>query len=480
MKKALIFSIIILFLSVSAVSASENITDDGLICADNNFENDYPLENVSSEEYVPSDDFNVGNNISDNDNESNSTVSQEILIKSKNLVAYYKYKPVYKVQIVDTKGHPVFNKKVKFKFKGKTYNKFTNKKGFASLKIHSKPGNYKIKVICDDSSTKRTIKLFKSRTSSKNIKTVYGKRVNYKLRVVDNYGKAMKRTLVKFRVDKKAFRRYTNNKGIATLKLNHNSGKHVIRYHVKGIHGKNFYIVKNIISLKILKWGITGNHIKIPLIRKNMPNSYWVKKAVAATKHGLPLLVFKGGKGKSVFITAGVHGNEIPPQVAVMKLIKYLSVKPIKGTVYVIPFVNIKAAYHQLRLTEFDFNRVADVGGTVSNRIVNLIVKLKCDYYGDFHSTESPGDPGLNIVLGFDHTKKCEKLTNYLAKSCGVHKRFHYPGGIHLWTLVDWANYRGVPSVLCEVISNVNTVSHENAALSYKMMYQFLRYSSII
>lgn len=430
--------------------------------------------NGTDEEYIP------GNDSQSNDTDSNSNNSDSVSIKSEDFVAYYKIKPVYKVQLVNSTGMGVTGKTVEFKINGKTYNNITDKDGFASLKIDLKSGKYDINIRYENTSSKQTVTLFKSRVSSaSNLKSVYGKAVRYNLKVVDNYGNLMNKALVIFKVDKKVYRKYTNANGIASLKLNSNSGKHVIRYEVNGITGKNSYVVKNKITLKIYKWGIKGDHIKIPLIRKNMPNNYWVKKVVAATKKGLPLLTIKGGKGKKVFITAGVHGNEIPPQVAVMKLIAYLSSKPIKGTVYIIPFVNIKAAYHQVRLTNYDFNRVANVQGTVSNKIVNLIVKLKCDAYGDFHSTVSPGDPGLNIILGFKNSKST-KLTNYLAKSCNVHKRFHYAGGIHKWTLADWATYKGVPTVLCEVISKVSSVSKFNSGLSYKMMNKFLKYNSII
>lgn len=479
MKKCYFFLIIVLFLSISAVSAAANETNNELICENTNFENYSTLENVFQEDSILYNDSGFEDNSSVSTG-SNFTESDTFFIKSKNLVAYYKINPVYKIKIVNSTGHAVVGKNIKFKFNNKIFDKKTDSGGFAYLTIKSKPGTYKIDVICGNSYSKNTIKLFKSRVASKNIKSVYGKKVNYYLRVVDNFGKLMKGVPVIFKVDKKIYRRYTNFKGIATLNLNFNSGKHIIYYSVNGISGKNIYMVYNKISLKVLNWGIKGDHIKIPLIRKNMPDSYWVKKVIAATKEGLPLLSFKGGNGKTVFMTAGVHGNEIPPQVAIMKLINYLSKKPIKGTVYMIPFVNIKAAYHKVRLTEFDFNRVANIPGTVSNKIVNLIVKLKCDCYGDFHSTESPGDPGLNIVLGFNTPKNCVKLTNYLAKSSNVYKKFHYPGGIHTWTLADWADYNGVPSVICEVISKVNTVSYKNAALSYKMMINFLKFSSII
>ena len=137
----------------------------------------------------------------------------------------------------------------------------------------------------------------------------------------------------------------------------------MIYYSVGGIHGKNKYSVKNRIALRIMDWGLKGDVSVVPLIKNNMPDSYWVKKAVRATKYGIPLLTIKGGSGKVVFMTAGVHGNEMPSQVAIMRLIDVLSKKPVRGTVYIIPFVNVKAINHQVRLTDNDFNRVCPYSG---------------------------------------------------------------------------------------------------------------------
>lgn len=218
------------------------------------------------------------------------------------------------------------------------------------------------------------------------------------------------------------------------------------------------------------------------MIRSNIPDNIWVKKAVNATKQGLPLLIIEGGGTNKVFMTAGVHGNELPPQVAAMRVIKYLVEHPIEGTVYFMPFVNAKAINNHVRLTDYDYNRVAHRRNTVSNNIVNFIIKNKCSSYGDFHSTVMYGDPGDNIILGYrSPAGKCVDLTNFLARNCHVHKKFYsYAGQVYRWSLADMVNYYGIPAVICEVISPVNRITSQNVALSTQMMNQFLKFNHIL
>lgn len=321
-----------------------------------------------------------------------------------------------------------------------------------------------------------------SKVISKNIKSTYGTKVKYTLKIVDKSGNGIADKLVTFKINKKIYKIKTNSKGTASLNLNYNAGKYTIKYYVDDFSGKNTYTVNNKITMKILKWGNKGDVSKIKLLKKNMPDNEWVKKAVAATKKGNPLLKFKGGNGKVVFITAGVHGNELSSQVAVMKLIKKLTKTPIKGTVYIIPFVNIKAISNKVRHTGVDYNRVAHKSGTISNKIVKLIVKYKCDSYGDFHTTQPGGIPGKNIVMGSKSPAiKCESLTKYIAKNAKVNKKIYkYAGEQYPGALADNVNKKGIPAVICEVMLPHNTVTTKTVKTSYNMMNALLKFNSII
>ena len=320
-------------------------------------------------------------------------------------------------------------------------------------------------------------------TNTKDISTTYGTVVYYKVKVLDNAGKPIKGQEVSFTIEGKGtVIKYTDESGIAMVSCNCPAGSYVIKYKADKLTGSNKYTVKNKISLTVLNWGIKGDVTKNSLIKKNMPNNAWIKKIVAATKKGIPLLTIKGGKGEVVFMTAGVHGNEISSQVAAMKMIDYLTKNPIKGTVYFMPFVNVKAISKKVRYTDKDFNRIADKSGTIPNKIVKLVKKYKCDAYGDFHTTKPGGAPGKNIVMG-SKTPAAEsaKLTKYIAKNCKVNQKIYkyagqqYPGGIN-----DNVNKLGIPAVICEVMLPHNTVTTKTVKTSYNMMKYLLKYYSVI
>ena len=304
----------------------------------------------------------------------------------------------------------------------------------------------------NDEPAKKVVQVPK-KVKTKNIKSTYGTKAKFTVKVYDKSGKSIAGQKVKIKIGKKAYKIKTDSDGVATLKLNYRSGKYTIKYTVGSISGKNTYTVKN----------------------------KWVKKAVKATKKGNPLLKFEGGKGKKVFITAGVHGNELSSQVAAMKLISRLSKKPIKGTVYIIPFVNIKAISHKVRHTGTDYNRVAHKSGTISNKIVKLVKKYDCDAYGDFHTTQPGGAPGQNIVMGSKSpAKKSADLTNYIAKHAKVHKRIYkYAGQDYPGALADNVNKKGIPAVICEVVLPHNTVTSSCVKISFNMMKAFLKFNSI-
>ncbi|MBR6993174.1 MAG: succinylglutamate desuccinylase/aspartoacylase family protein [Methanobrevibacter sp.] len=319
-------------------------------------------------------------------------------------------------------------------------------------------------------------------STSGDVKVVYGNKATYAVKACDKAGKPIANKLVTITIGKNVYTKNTNEKGVATFTFKYNAGNYVIKYSVDKLSGFNTFTVKNKITLTVLKWGIKGDVSKVKLIKKNMPNNAVVKKAVEVTKKGIPLLMFKGGPGKVVFMTAGVHGNELSSQVAAMKMIAHLTKTPVKGTIYIMPFVNVKAIYKKVRYTDKDFNRIASKSGTIPNKIVKLVSKYKCDAYGDFHTTKPGGVPGKNIVMGSKGpAKKSADLTNYIAKYAKVNKRIYkYAGEVYPGAISDNVNKLGIPAVICEVVLPHNTVTSKSVTLSYNMMKYFLKYSSVI
>ena len=269
-------------------------------------------------------------------------------------------------------------------------------------------------------------------SSTKNISSTYGKKAKFSVKVLNNEGKAINHTLVTFKVSGKTYNRYTNVSGIAYVYLNLNAGKYAIKYNASGISGKNYYTVKNYYKITNYKWKSGANVLKNKRIKANVPKSALVRKIIKLAKSGTPVIKFKGGKGKVVFITAGCHGNEIPSQVAAMKLIKYLETHYIKGTVYVMPFMNPKGTAANVRdYMGVHLNKKANKKGTISYKTVKLIKKLKCDAYGDFHATRPGGKPGKDLVFGsYKPTKKSATIAKYIAKNAKVKYKIYKRAGV--------------------------------------------------
>ena len=320
-------------------------------------------------------------------------------------------------------------------------------------------------------------------SSTKNISSTYGKKAKFSVKVLNNERKAINHTLVTFKVSGKTYNRYTNVSGIAYVYLNLNAGKYAIKYNASGISGKNYYTVKNYYKITNYKWKSGANVLKNKRIKANVPKSALVRKIIKLAKSGTPVIKFKGGKGKVVFITAGCHGNEIPSQVAAMKLIKYLETHYIKGTVYVMPFMNPKGTAANVRdYMGVHLNKKANKKGTISYKTVKLIKKLKCDAYGDFHATRPGGKPGKDLVFGsYKPTKKSATIAKYIAKNAKVKYKIYKRAGVEYpGALEDEVNLKGIPAVTCEVISPHGKIKKGSVSKSLLMMKTLLKYNKIL
>lgn len=530
-KRYLMLALIVLICGMSFVSASENISmpddtlgvDEGYILSDGGNEvSDNVNEVVNSSDSAADD-----NNVVDEENQpkADSGVSIQINDQSK-----YKRGDYFEFKLVNDKEEPISNVEATINYGlGTSWPVAVDNEGIGKDKLDLEENDYDVTVSYNDysitkkitiipenasvedeknntvenntaSSTVENSTVIKNNTSTNvqpaqpaavakakkvvtsDIKVVYGNKAKYTVKVLDKSGKPIANKPVTITIGKKTLTKNTAANGIATFTLSYSAGNYKIKYSVDKLSGTNSFVVKNKITLTVLKWGLKGDVSKIKLIKKNMPNNAVVKKAVEVTKKGLPLLMFKGGPGKVVFMTAGVHGNELSSQVAAMKMIAYLSKTPIKGTVYIIPFVNVKAISKKVRYTDKDFNRIASKSGTIPNKIVKLVVKYKCDAYGDFHTTKPGGVPGKNIVMGSKGpAKKSADLTNYIAKYAKVNKKIYkYAGEVYPGAISDNVNKYGIPAVICEVVLPHNTVTTKSVTKSYTMMKYFLKFSSII
>ena len=335
----------------------------------------------------------------------------------------------------------------------------------------------------DSSSDKESLKSSPIKFSAKDVVSTYGKKAKFSVKVSDEKGNLLKNRSVTFKVAGKTYNVYTDSKGIASVSLKLNAGKYKISYSCDNFSAKSTLTFKNYFKITVYKWKSGADVRKNRKIKSNIPNSALVKRMVNAAKKGTPVIKFKGGNGKKVFITAGVHGNEISSQLAALKLIKYLETHPIKGTVYIMPFMNPKGTAKNVRdYNGIHLNKKADVKGTISYKTVKLIKKFKCDSYGDFHCTRPGGKPGKNIAMGtYNPTAESAVIAKYIAKKSNVKYLIYkkagseYPGALE-----DVVNLNHIPAVTCEVISPHGRIAGGSVSKSMSMMKSLLKFNGLL
>ncbi len=227
----------------------------------------------------------------------------------------------------------------------------------------------------------------------------------------------------------------------------------------------------------------TGGKIEknIPLM-KYISNSPFIHDLSNAAEQGTPLLEIGHGLPK-VMITAGIHGNELPPQIATIWLINELSKVKLKGTVYIIPFAIPHATMeNSRRFKGMDMNRTASKGGFISNSIIKNIKNLNIGNVADFHSTKPGSNPGVESVFCskspcYESFLMAEYITGVTSSKIICHDK---AGKMYNGALEDECNLAGIPAITCEVVSRNGLVDGKSPERSYLQMKSYLKYFKII
>ena len=171
----------------------------------------------------------------------------------------------------------------------------------------------------------------------------------------------------------------------------------------------------------------------------------------------VPVTIINGSnEGKTVLITAGIHGAEYPGIQTAIELAKELEVKDIKGKLIIISPVNVEA--FRARVSEIvpqdgkNINRIfpGDIEGTLAEQIGHFIThecQSKADFYidmhgGDLHELAMPFVyyPGIADEKVINESKKVAESLNvkYITKSGAKTGAYNS------------AALRGLPSILIE------------------------------
>jgi len=197
--------------------------------------------------------------------------------------------------------------------------------------------------------------------------------------------------------------------------------------------------------------------------------------------YGTP--IFKlGGGGSKILILSGIHGNELPAQIANIRLLNELIHKKINNTLFFIPFAAPKATMENRRFfNTLDLNRAAHIDNSLSNEIIKCIGELGIDFVGDFHSTAYNSNPGVESVFSTKSpTPESFLIASYIAQDidCKV-IALDSAGKSYNGAVEDVCNLKGIPAVTGEVLSPFSSVGEGSIERSLIQMKSFLSYFGI-
>ncbi len=151
------------------------------------------------------------------------------ITKNKDITMYYGAGKTYKVRVCD--DFAKFGEKIRVKFTagGKTYYSYTDKNGYASFKINSKPATFIITAEYNGFKVSNKIKV-KSTIITKDIRVKKSKTIKFTAKLVNKNGKILKNKKITFKFKGKVYKVKTNRKGKAVLKITkkYKKGKYTI------------------------------------------------------------------------------------------------------------------------------------------------------------------------------------------------------------------------------------------------------------
>jgi hypothetical protein len=137
----------------------------------------------------------------------------------------------------------------------------------------------------------------------------------------------------------------------------------------------------------------------------------------------LPLIEYRGSPGPSLFIGAGIHGDELTGLASIWKLYEFLKGKDIRGTITIMPAMNPDGLSYNVRgipEAEVDLNRLypGKPNGYLAERICAKIwdIAKKHDAIVDFHTM----GPSIPFVLTDLVTGELKEKMDKLAEATGI------------------------------------------------------------
>lgn len=235
------------------------------------------------------------------------------------------------------------------------------------------------------------------------------------------------------------------------------------------------------VEIEIISNETAGELRENKILTGNLIEGSLTDKLLDSALQGTPLIKIGKG-GPRIMLTAGIHGNELSPQVAALMAAHKLVQQKIKGTVFLIPFaVPYATQKSSRRFKGFDMNRTAFKEGSLSHEIIKVAQDLKIDSLADFHATKPYSNPGVESI--FCSKKPClesYKIAEHINKATESKIICHSNAGtLYKGALEDECNKSKIPAVTCEVVSHNSRVDSGSQERSYLQMMAYMNYFGI-
>lgn len=235
------------------------------------------------------------------------------------------------------------------------------------------------------------------------------------------------------------------------------------------------------VEVRIISEETAGDLRENRVFMGNLLKGSLTDELLDSAREGTPLI--RIGKGSPrIMLTAGIHGNELSPQIAALTAIQQLEGQKFKGTVFLIPFIIPFATMKSSRRFKgFDMNRTAHKEGCISHEIMKVAKDLKLDSLADFHATKPYSNPGVESIFCskkpcLESFKVAEHINRATKSKIICHK---IAGTLYNGALEDECNKSNIPAVTCEVVSRNSKVDQGSQERSYLQMVAYMSYFGI-
>ncbi|MCC7553649.1 MAG: hypothetical protein KO202_04025 [Methanobacteriaceae archaeon] len=224
----MILIILGIFISISTISAAENVSDDNT-----NFNVEENDINKVSYEYI-----NSNQEITDYENTNHEKNKESTLISKNETTIHYNEKEKFNVKLFDSYNKPLSNKDIIFSINDVNYTRLTDENGVAGLTINLLEGNYLIKYSFkgDDNyssfENECLLNVVKKEMNltGEDLTMNYGSGKAYEVLLTDSNNKVIKNENIIFNINGIDYLRKTNENGLALITINLYQGIYQVSY----------------------------------------------------------------------------------------------------------------------------------------------------------------------------------------------------------------------------------------------------------